>query len=134
MCLFQRDQLLAVSEMLLYQSAIDIWLSLNCQCRREPRQGKSGYPEYREQMHDGWLTGSLVEEELFDRIYSKILLHTYTHSLAHGGAEGRTARSPFTGLIRSCMCLTWPHRHTPMNILIPADDYRARLYGRQIYF
>lgn len=60
MCLFQRDQLLAVSEMLLHQRGIDVWLSLNCQCRRDPREGKSGYAKYREQMHDDWPAGSLV--------------------------------------------------------------------------
>lgn len=55
MCLFQRDQLLAVFEMLQHQSVIDIWLSLNCQCRRDPRNGKTGYPEYWKQTHNGRL-------------------------------------------------------------------------------
>ena len=131
MCLFQRDQLLAVSEMLLYQSAIDIWLSLDCQCRREPRQGKSGYPEYREQMHDGCLTESLVEEGFFHRIYRKIL-HIRTVQNIVELKDGK-ARSPFPYLIWSCRFsstwgLTRPHRHILMNILLPLERYRALLY------
>jgi hypothetical protein len=68
-------------------------------------------------MHDGWITGSLVEEELFDRIQRKTD-PTYTQIQHIVELRGGTARSPFTGLIRSRMGLAWPHRHTPMNIFI----------------
>lgn len=56
MRLFQRNQFLAISEVLLDQRGINIWLPLDRQCRRETRQGKSGYPYNREQTHYDWLT------------------------------------------------------------------------------
>lgn len=79
MCLFQRDQLLAVFEMLQYESVVDIWLSLNYQCRRDPRNGKTRYPEYGKQTHDGWLS-KVTSRGIIFQIYATVgkgYIYTY---------------------------------------------------------